>query len=572
MKKIVATLKKRAKLIVLSISALVVLGFTGFHFLHKKGKNITGRPQLTMVFVIDQFAYHYILKLRPYLSGGLKTLLDNGIVYTHATHPHGVPTTACGHAAIGSGTYAKHHGIVGNEWADQEGKCVTSVEDNSPKSAMFKPDGSGVYEKRGASSKNLMVDNLSDSFALTAATPQTKNMVYSFSFKDRSAIMMGGKMGKVFWFDEQGSGLTSSKAYFDELPDWVVKFNKEHSPKPGQTMQWKPIHPLNSPAYDFAQKDNYAHCALGPLCNTKFTIKDEHLKGYEETYAVFEKTPYADGLVVEAVKTCLGTNFKGNPDESCLLWLSFSCLDLAGHVYGPHSLEAIDMVYQIDQRIQELMSFVKKTYPHINPIFALTADHGVMPIPEVLNDQGFTLPIRVDAGALVKELNAIALKEFGVENIISVVKPPQFFFNKKLFKTLSKEKKHALTERLANELRRHSSIKQVWTRYELENPTSGSDFYADLFCNQYFKGRSPHLTVLTAPYHMLTKHGKGTSHDTPYLYDIHVPLVLWQAGHLEKKTISEPVRVLQLPISLAHFLNIQCPSADEKEMLPGLTK
>ena len=564
-------LKKRLRFISIIVSSLIILGFAGVRFLYKKTSNITGRPQLTMVFVVDQFAYHYLYKLRPFLSGGIKTMLENGVLYTHATHPHGVPSTACGHAAIASGTYAKHHGIIGNEWADDAGKAVSCVHDTPENAAIFKPDGNGVFP-RGASSRNLMVDNLSDSFALTAATPQTNNMVFSFALKDRSAIMMGGKMGKSFWFDEQGYGITSSKAYFDQLPEWLVAFNKENAPQFGKTMQWQPVHPLTSPAYDFAQKDNYAHCALGPLCCTKFTIKDPQLNGQESLLTVFDKTPHADSLVTKAAITCLAKNFSGKQDESCLMWISLSSLDLAGHVYGPHSIEAMDMVYQVDQRIQELMEFVKKTYPHINPVFVLTADHGVMPIPEVLQDEGFPLPVRVDATALVKNLNAIALREFGVENIISVIKPPQLFFNKKLFKTLSKDQKRTLTERLADELRQHPSIKQVWTRYELENPTSNSDFYADVFCNQYFKGRSPHLTVLTAPYHMLTKYGKGTSHDTPYLYDVHVPLVLWHAGVLEKKVISEPVRVLQLPVTLAHFLNIQFPSADEKEMLPGLTK
>ena len=560
--------KKRSHLLSFVFGTLLVCGLSGFFLLHKKTKPHS-RPQLTMVFVIDQFAYHYLYKIKPFLTGGIKTLLDNGILYTHATHPHGVPTTACGHAAIGSGAYAKHHGIIGNEWANNEGKAIASVDDSPENAAIFKPLG-GTYTDRGASSKNLMVDNLSDSFALTGLTNTQKNMVFSFSFKDRSAIMMGGKMGKTFWFDEQGNGLTSSKAYFDKLPAWVIEFNKKNAPPVGQELLWEPIHKLTSEAYNFSQKDNYAHCALGPLCNTKICIQNTELCGPQATHELFEKTPHADAFIVKAVKECLTKNFSGKPDEACLLWLSFSCLDLAGHYYGPHSIEAIDMVYQIDQRIKDLMDFVKKTYPNINPIFALTADHGVMPIPEVLQDEGFSLPVRVNVTGLVKQLNDIAKQEFGVENIISVVKPPQFFFNRKLFKSLSTEKKHALTERLANILREHPSIKQVWTKYELEKATSTSDIYAELFCNQYYKGRSPHLTCLAAPYHMITKHDKGTSHDTPYLYDIHVPLVLWQKGLVEKKTISEPVKILQLPVTLAHLLNIQCPSADEKEMLPGI--
>ncbi len=297
---------------------------------------------------------------------------------------------------------------------------------------MFTPTGD-VYADQAASSRQLMVDNLSDSFALTAAGPQTKKMVFSFSFKDRAAIMMGGKMGKAFWFDEKGNGLVSSKAYFDKLPDWLIAYNKKNAPAFGQEMKWNPVFDLKSPAYDFAQKDNYAHCALGPLFNQSFVLKNPGIGNYEDPYEMFEKTPHADAFVVGAVKECLTQNFTAKPDESCLLWLSFSCLDLAGHYYGPHSMEALDMIYQIDKRIQEILDFVAKKYPGVTPLVALTADHGVMPIPEVLNDEGFKLPVRIDAKKLVAELNDIAKKEFGIEQIIKLVKTPQYFFDRKAF-------------------------------------------------------------------------------------------------------------------------------------------
>ena len=382
--------------------------------------------------------------------------------------------------------------------------------------------------------------------------------------------MMGGKMGKSFWFDDKARGITSSKAYFDKLPDWLIEYNKKHAPQFGQEFLWKPVNDLTGPAYNFAQKDNYAHCAVGPLLNQKLILKNPGLSTTEEPFGMFEKTPHADALVVGAIKECLSHNFTGKQDESCLLWLSFSCLDLAGHYYGPHSVEALDMVYQIDQRIKELLDFVAKKYPGITPLVALTADHGVMPIPEVLNDEGFALPVRIDANKLANDLNAIAKKEFGIENVVKLTKPPQFFFDKKALREISKPTRRALTERLANFLREHKSIKNVWTKYQNEQFAGTSDFYTDLFYKQYYKGRSPHLTCLTAPYHMLSNHMKGTSHDTPYLYDVHVPLVIWRKGSIEKKTITNPVHVLQLPTTLAHILNIQCPSADEKTPLPGI--
>ncbi len=67
-------------------------------------------PKLAVIIVIDQFAYDYIPKLSPFLQGGIKKLLNNGIVYNFATYPHAAPGTAVGHAGLATGSYAKDHG------------------------------------------------------------------------------------------------------------------------------------------------------------------------------------------------------------------------------------------------------------------------------------------------------------------------------------------------------------------------------------------------------------------------------------------------------------------------------
>ena len=87
-------------------------------------------PRLTIIFVIDQFAYHYFPKLEKHLKGGIKYLLDNGINYTNAYFPHAMPATATGHAALNTGTFAKDHGFIGNSWFDNEGNRIACDDDN----------------------------------------------------------------------------------------------------------------------------------------------------------------------------------------------------------------------------------------------------------------------------------------------------------------------------------------------------------------------------------------------------------------------------------------------------------
>ena len=67
--------KKTFFLWCIQIAFLSVLGIFG---LQAKGSR-DDPPKLTVVVVIDQFAFHYIPKLQKHFKYGLKDLLNNGI-------------------------------------------------------------------------------------------------------------------------------------------------------------------------------------------------------------------------------------------------------------------------------------------------------------------------------------------------------------------------------------------------------------------------------------------------------------------------------------------------------------
>ena len=122
-------------------------------------------PRLTVIIVIDQFADHYLKKIEPYLTGGIAKLLHDGSRYTNAYMPHSNPATSCGHTTMSTGVYPKSHGVIGNYWRNDEGKVVRFEQNDDNPHKVFNPTG-GTYSF-GASSKNIMVDNLSDQFAMT---------------------------------------------------------------------------------------------------------------------------------------------------------------------------------------------------------------------------------------------------------------------------------------------------------------------------------------------------------------------------------------------------------------------
>jgi hypothetical protein len=113
-------------------------------------------------------------------------------------------------------------------------------------------------------------------------------------------------------------------------------------------------------------------------------------------------------------------------------------------------------------------------------------------------------------------------------------------------------------------------IKQVWTYQELQNLATQPDSFEDAIKKQLFPGRSGDIIMQTYPYAIVTDCKTGTTHETAYGYDTHVPLIIFQHGAFEDRTIRQRVSMIQFANSMAEIMNIQKPSASTADILPGL--
>ena len=90
----------------------------------------TETPRLIVLVAVDQGRYDYLPALRSGFTGGLKTLMDEGAVFTNAHLDHYPSVTAVGHSTMLTGAPPSVSGIIGNDWYDRaEKRNVTSVED-----------------------------------------------------------------------------------------------------------------------------------------------------------------------------------------------------------------------------------------------------------------------------------------------------------------------------------------------------------------------------------------------------------------------------------------------------------
>jgi hypothetical protein len=193
-----------------------------------------------------------------------------------------------------------------------------------------------------------------------------------------------------------------------------------------------------------------------------------------------------------------------------------------------------------------------------------------MPIPEVAVERGFKCAERVDANVLVGKLNADVERELGYKEVVGSMQVPQIFLNRKVFSPLSNGQKKAVLARLKDVLLAEPAIKSCWTKSELESFDGSADSDKFLFSKQTFCGRTGDLTFLTHPYKMVTSYPSGTSHATPYRYDVHVPMCFTQKLRLNKKDIREPVSMIDFASTMACLMGIPMPSASTGQCLPVL--
>lgn len=532
---------------------------------HKIESN-KNQPKIVVVFIIDQFAYHYVPKLRPFFRHALKELCDNGVLYTNAHHAHGVPETTPGHHALSTGTLPKDHGAVFNSWLNQHGRKVAYDYDASPSSAELKDvPGCDQNKNSGKSCHNTMVDGLSDQFVLKS----TNNSIYkafSLSLKSYPAIATATEKGKPIWFDNSCGGFTSSKRYYDQLPEWVRAFNKKHAFSTMKQVVWETVYPKEAPEYQFPFITDYQHAGLPYSLITKSIVPID--KSNKKPYDLYLKTPHASQALINLAKECIDQNLT-QESEHMLLWVCLSNLDLVGHTYGPDSMENIDTIYHLDRQIKELMDHAIGRFGENRCLFTLAADHGISSIPEIKQKQGIKIACRVLATPLIKEMNQLIQKKYNVAAIVQGFMPTTFQLNHKTLEKLPAIKQQAIIQELKAFLLLQKGIKQVWTISELVGATFGPDQLEHYYKTQIYKGRNGDLVCMPQPYCQITEYTTGTSHSSPYNYDNHVPIIVYQKGVIEKRTETAKVWATQLPVTIAKILDIQAPSASTYQALPG---
>jgi len=363
------------------------------------------KVRLVVGIVIDQFRADYLNRFEDQFGeGGFKRLLTGGAVFTNANYIH-VPTyTACGHSTFMSGATPSMSGIVGNEWYDREtGRRVTSVSDNDVKLLGGREGASGMSPHR------LLGSTIGDELKFASAG---QSKVIGISYKDRSAILPAGKRpDAAYWFDTSTGNFVSSTFYFNDLPEWLKAFNRDQNCRKYFGQKWEKLLPES--AYARSTPDNAAWEKSPYGTRFPYTLNGGEDKPGTRFISQFEASPFANDHLVNLAKAVIENEKMGEDDVTDLLTISFSANDLLGHVFGPYSQEVQDMTLRTDRTLAELFNYLDKKIGLDNVVIALSADHGVAPVPEQVQQLGYGG--RVEGKRISDGITAALNQRFGEE-------------------------------------------------------------------------------------------------------------------------------------------------------------
>jgi predicted AlkP superfamily pyrophosphatase or phosphodiesterase len=516
-------------------------------------------PRLVVLIVVDQFRADYIDTYHYQWSRGLRRLLTEGAWFRQAYYPYFNTVTCPGHVSVATGAVPAVHGVVLNNWWDRGiGKEVTCTGDDRFTAISYgKPVPGG-----GESAARILVPTLADELR---AKYGAGSRAIAFSLKPRSAIPLAGRRpDAVAWFDDSGSWATSSAFHTDAVPA-VADFVRRNPVDKDFGRTWDPTLLPESYLYETTA------IGLQPAKGGMTPSFPHVLKGAGDSpdrafYDQWQSSPFADEYLVRmAVSVAESLGYGRTTAGPNLLGIGFSTLDKVGHDYGPNSHEIQDILVRLDRTLGDLFDGLDRLVGAGRYTVALTADHGVSPVPERLVQQGF------DAGRVrVETLRAVAeeslTKTIGPGQHVTAIVHNYLYLASGMYDLL--EANPAAMRTVLTDLAKVPGVLRAYSRSDLEQDRFVGDAIGHQAALSYMSGRSGDLMVIYKPYWIDS--ASTTTHGSGYQYDTHVPVLLMGSGIAKGEYLS-PASPTDVAPTLGLLSSVTLPRPSGRVLIEALT-
>lgn len=535
-------------------------------------------PRLILVMSFDQLRADNLTRFSdlflPAMGtggavGGFRWLMEHGAVYADAHYNHLPLETGPGHATIMTGAAPSGSGIVGNEWVTTEGRVISCVEDAS----LHTVGGPRRPLQRGGSGPmNLLAPTVCDELQLSN---NRQSKVVGISIKDRAAILMTGhNADAAIWYDAGiGSWVTSSYYTTGTLPKFAARANQERLADKWLGKSWDYLLPKEN--YVRSQPEGFKGMADARGMPTTFPKKlsESSTQPDANYYQRLPYTPFGIEMIVETAKMAIEDEELGSNAVPDILCISFSPTDAIGHMYGPNSPEAEDVMLRSDRYISDLLNFIRVTISGglDNVVIVVTGDHGVSPMVE------YAQQVKLDAGRFelnwyvkgAQEALATRFPDKDTSNIVQLAEP-YLFFRQNLLHERGIDVVEA-RKAVAEKMRLLPGVLAAWPREEVEHHRLPPSNMADCIYNSFQPERSGDVVFVNKPYWYPTLSYTGSTHGTTFNYDTHVPLI-FAGANIKPGLYTARADVRDIAPTLSVLLGICAPACSQGVVLGEMFK
>jgi predicted AlkP superfamily pyrophosphatase or phosphodiesterase len=421
-------------------------------------------------------------------------------------------------------------------------------------------------KKRGAGSpERLLAPTLAD--VIKDATGG-KGRVVSLSLKDRGSVLPGGrKPDAVYWYDDADGQFVTSTYYRDQVHPWVAAFNERRQVDGWFGRDWTLLRsdidyagrssPDDSPGEGGGKKQGrtFPHPMTGGLTAPG-----------KDYYSALYTSPFGNDLLLAFTKHAVEAEQLGQRDTPDLLLVSFSANDPVGHAWGPDSQEVLDITLRTDLLLRDLLTFLDQRVGKGNYVLALSADHGVCPLPE--RSQALGKEAGRLGSALVLKMQAHLQEALGrgtddKARWIDYAGGESIYLNHRLLR--EREIPVEKAERaVADWLKTQTGVQTAYTRTDLLRGVADDDEIGRRVRRSFHPERSGDVFPVLKPYYIFSPaYLTGTTHGSPHAYDTHVPLIVFGAG-VRPGVRTDSVTPLAAPVILARSLGLSLARSTER--------
>ena len=547
------------------------------------------RPKLVVVVVIDQFRADYLTRFEAHFGeSGFKRIAKQGATWT-GHYGHYATYTGPGHALILSGSYPYLNGISANKFFNPETQRSEAM--------VFDAEAEIVGVKKtdtdmDVSPRNFLGSTIGDELSLATAG---QSRTVAIATKGRGAILLGGRLGKAYFMNDDNGEMTTSTYYSTVLPNWVVGWNAKKLADAQFGKAWERALPEAAYAISGADDAKAEADSKGLGKTFPHKVNGKLSAPGPDYYEAFVQTPFANEYELDFAKAAVENEQLGGRGVPDLLAISLSAVDLAGHTFGPSSHEVQDIVVRADQQLGVFLDWVYARHGADNVVTLVTADHGATPVPEQMKALGFEAG-RIKKKTIGDAVEAALVARFGapgaaaapaaakeppkdkasegdkkaakVDKWVVGLEDPHIFLNRAVI--AAKKLDPQDVEQVAGQAA--ASIKGFggyFTRSQLVRGSMPPTPLGMSILRSYYAPRGGDVVLWTLPFYFWGKYGEkdvGSTHGTFYRYDSEVPVLLSGPGvRVGKYGVREMVDVAA---TLSHLLGIVATAASEGSVVP----